>query len=100
MEVLRRQGVILDEAELQNLENVGQLLTEVGIDMDGKTSLAAELTRLWATFYDDTWVWGGKHYPLVSTKFAWSADLSGLLVTPRMGWVLGELGTAYENTNQ
>ncbi|GAB7349160.1 hypothetical protein MBLNU459_g8099t1 [Dothideomycetes sp. NU459] len=79
MEELRRQGIVLDQAEQQNLDKVNTLLAEVGINMDGKVSLAGELTRLWATFYDDTWVWG---------------------VTPRMGWVLRELATAYEDTNR
>lgn len=101
MEVHRRQGLVLDQAELANLDSVSQLLTEVGIDMDGKTSLAAELTRLWATFYDDTWVWGGEHCPLrIARAFMWIADMCRCLVTPRMGWVLGELAGAYENTNQ
>ena len=39
-------------------------------------SLAAKLARFWASFYDDTWVWG---------------------VTPRMGWILRELANCYQN---
>ena len=60
MEILQRRGTIFDESEMQNVRNVHNLLSEVGTEVNAQTSLAAELTRFWASFYDDTWVWGGK----------------------------------------
>ena len=50
----------LDESEKKNVQNVYELLNETGTEFNQTTSLAAELTRLWAGFYNDTWVWGGK----------------------------------------
>ncbi|KFY65397.1 hypothetical protein V496_02589 [Pseudogymnoascus sp. VKM F-4515 (FW-2607)] len=60
--------------EAKNLTNFRELLTEVDGEYDGKGSLAAEISRVWACFLDDTWVWG---------------------VTPRMGHVLRQLSAAY-----
>ena len=60
MEKLERRGATFDESEMQNVQNVHNLLSEVGTEVNVRTSLAAELTRFWASFYDDTWVWGGK----------------------------------------
>ena len=61
MEKLQREGAQLDEAEVQNIENVCSFLMENGLVIDSKTSIAAEMSRHWASFYDDTWVWGGEH---------------------------------------
>ena len=60
IEKLQYGGAKLDDAELQNVHNVHNLLVETGTEISTRTSLAAELTRLWAGFYDDTWVWGGE----------------------------------------
>ena len=49
-----------DTEEMKNLVNFRELLTEVDSEYDGKGSLAAEVTRIWACFLDDTWVWGSK----------------------------------------
>lgn len=51
-----------DEEELNNLNNFKEFLTEVDSEYDGRGSLAAEVTRLWASFFDDTWVWGSKGF--------------------------------------
>ena len=49
-----------DTEEMKNLVNFRELLTEVDSEYDGKGSLAAEVTRIWDCFLDDTWVWGSK----------------------------------------
>lgn len=49
-----------NEEEARNLANFRELLTDVDSEYDGKGSLAAEITRVWACFLDDTWVWGSK----------------------------------------
>ncbi len=64
MEKLQNRGTTFNESEMQNIQNVRNLLSEVGTEIDAQTSLAAELTRFWAGFYDDTWVWGGKNATL------------------------------------
>ncbi|KAF3808534.1 hypothetical protein GCG54_00006399 [Colletotrichum gloeosporioides] len=61
--------------EKQVLDSVRQLLSEVDSQKSQHLSLAAELARMWASIYDDTWVWG---------------------VAPRIGWVLRELANMYE----
>jgi hypothetical protein len=59
MEMQQRELPPNDE-EMRNLTNFAQLLTEVDSEYNGKGSLAAEVTRVWASFLDDTWVWGSK----------------------------------------
>jgi hypothetical protein len=49
-----------DDEEVKNLANFRALLSEVDSDYDGIGSLASEVTRVWACFLDDTWVWGSK----------------------------------------
>ncbi|KAF4548089.1 Fungal specific transcription factor domain-containing protein 64 [Elsinoe fawcettii] len=73
----RGVGKGLEEEEGVMVDKLRRLLRDACVDLDGKrvVSLAGEMARLWATFYDDTWVWG---------------------VTPRIGWVLRELAVAYE----
>ncbi|TKX18469.1 fungal specific transcription factor domain-containing protein 76 [Elsinoe australis] len=73
-----RSGVKgLEEEEVVMLDKLRRLLRDACVDLESKkvTSMAGEMARLWASFYDDTWVWG---------------------VTPRIGWVLRELAVAYE----
>ncbi len=63
------------------MRTISNLMAEVEDDSSadqGNVSVAAKLTRYWAGFYDDTWVWG---------------------VTPRMGWVLRELANCYESNS-
>jgi hypothetical protein len=48
------------DEEKQALIKFKQLLFEVDSDYCGKGSLAAEVTKIWACFLDDTWVWGSK----------------------------------------
>jgi hypothetical protein len=48
-----------DEAEKMNLDNLIELLREIDDVGTGGNSLAAEVTRTWATFLDDTWTWEG-----------------------------------------
>jgi hypothetical protein len=53
-------GKPVDDAEMEILNSVRSLLPTAGITLiPGRHSLAAELCRMWAGFYDDTWVWGG-----------------------------------------
>lgn len=54
----QKAGDSLELLELQNMENVRALLSELDVEYE-KTSMATEITRLWADFLDDTWVWGG-----------------------------------------
>jgi len=61
--------------ELENLHNVRSALSEFDTSLDTDMPLAAEVTRLWASFLDDTWVWG---------------------VTPRMAWILRQLAASYQ----
>jgi len=61
-------------AESENLANFRELLKEVDSDYNGYGSLAGEVTRIWACFMDDTWVWS---------------------ITPRMGHILRLLSKAY-----
>jgi hypothetical protein len=57
---LQQQEHPPNDEETKNLANFRELLNEVDSEYDGKGSLAAEITRVWACFLDDTWVWGGK----------------------------------------
>jgi hypothetical protein len=63
-----------DQDEIKVLLNFRQLLDEVDCQYDGTGSLAGEIARIWASFFDDTWVWG---------------------LTPRMGQVLKQLSEAF-----
>ncbi|KAK5063032.1 hypothetical protein LTR84_005108 [Exophiala bonariae] len=75
VETIRGRSRVLSEREEQLIQNMGDILAEDdGIDQ--ATSMAARLAEHWASFYDDTWVWG---------------------VTPRIGWILRELSNCYEN---
>ncbi|KXH26408.1 hypothetical protein CSAL01_04389 [Colletotrichum salicis] len=46
--------------ELKVLDNVRYLLGQIDVDCSQSCSLAADLARVWAGLYDDTWVWGDK----------------------------------------
>lgn len=50
----------VDQEENDLLESIAAMLQQTDSDAASGTSLAARLTRYWATFYDDTWVWGGE----------------------------------------
>jgi len=63
-----------NEEEMRNLVNFRELLAEVDSGYNGFGSLAGEVTRIWAGFLDDTWVFG---------------------ITPRMGKVLRQLSDAF-----
>ena len=63
-----------NKEESINLCNFRELLTEVDSKYDGKGSLAGEVARVWASFLDDTWVWG---------------------ITPRMGQALRQISNAF-----
>jgi hypothetical protein len=45
---------------MKNLSELRQFLSDVEVEFTGHISLAAAITRLWAGFFDDTWVWGSK----------------------------------------
>lgn len=49
-----------DEEEEKVLVQLRELLDEMEYDYDENGSLAAAVTRAWAGFLTDTWVWGGK----------------------------------------
>ncbi|EXJ73911.1 uncharacterized protein A1O5_02205 [Cladophialophora psammophila CBS 110553] len=65
----------VNDSERQTIKMVHRLMTEAQIRFTSTESLAAAVTRFWAPFFTDTWVWG---------------------VTPRIGFVLQELAKAYE----
>ncbi|KAI3551470.1 hypothetical protein CABS03_01528 [Colletotrichum abscissum] len=44
--------------ETKVLDNVRYLLSQIDVDRSPSCSLAADLARVWAGLYDDTWVWG------------------------------------------
>lgn len=98
MEMQQRELPPNDE-EMKNLTNFSQLLAEVDSEYNGKGSLAAEVTRVWACFLDDTWVWGSKSSYLLhitSTNLLNNADHAFVeLVTPRMGHVLRLMSAAF-----
>ena len=77
LETIQGSGAGTSELEAQTMQTIRNLLAEFEDDSCCQVqSLAAKLARYWASFYDDTWVWG---------------------VTPRMGWILRELANCYEN---
>ncbi|EKD14773.1 uncharacterized protein L3040_004007 [Drepanopeziza brunnea f. sp. 'multigermtubi'] len=75
-ESLQRRGITLDKVDMQIIQRVRDMLAEDSEPNDSSVSLAAALTRSWAGFYDDTWVWG---------------------VTPKMGRILRQLANHYED---
>ncbi|KAH7050027.1 hypothetical protein B0J12DRAFT_600002 [Macrophomina phaseolina] len=66
-----------DEEENSIIMQLRELLDEMEYDYEENGSLAAAVTRAWAGFLTDTWVWG---------------------VTPRMGYTLMQLAAAYEKS--
>ncbi|KAK5462730.1 hypothetical protein LTS15_002442 [Exophiala xenobiotica] len=53
-----------NDQETNFLDSVRSFLTDsAGVEVTSKTCLAAELLRVRARFFDDTWVWKGNHYP-------------------------------------
>ncbi|MAD84532.1 MAG: hypothetical protein CL912_16360 [Deltaproteobacteria bacterium] len=75
-ETLQHRGITLDEADTKIIQRVRDMLAEDIETNDVETSLAATLTRSWADFYDDTWIWG---------------------VTPKLGRILRQLAKHYES---
>lgn len=59
MEKLDRKGASLTSSEREVLGKVRSLIEEEEYDQS-YVLLASNLARLWAGFYDDTWVWGGE----------------------------------------
>jgi hypothetical protein len=75
MDAIRGRSRIPSSQEEQLIQDMADLLSETGTP-DHATSMAARLAEHWASYYDDTWVWG---------------------VTPRMGWILRALSNCYED---
>lgn len=75
IECLKREHKAIDVEEEETLQKIGQFV-ESDTDESADPPLAAKVAREWASFMDDTWVWG---------------------VTPRMGWVLREFANFYES---
>ncbi|KAB2569479.1 Respiration factor 2 [Lasiodiplodia theobromae] len=76
---VQMEGGAADGEEERIVAQLEGLLEEMEYGYDGVGSLAAAVTRAWAGFLTDTWVWG---------------------VTPRMGYILMQLATAYDNAYQ
>ncbi|KAK6199108.1 hypothetical protein LQW54_010090 [Pestalotiopsis sp. IQ-011] len=75
LEMDELRGIELNPDEKQLMTTLRDLLQEVDYDPGSGESLAAALARTFAWFLKDVWVWS---------------------ITPRMGAVLEQLGTAYE----
>jgi len=61
LEMLIGKQETMDDVEQAILDRVHEMLPAAGVKLTpGRHCLAAELASLWAGFYDDTWVWGGK----------------------------------------
>lgn len=52
--------MVLDDGERELLQRISDMLRQEEIELDDSSPLASRLLRYWATFYEDTWVWGGK----------------------------------------
>lgn len=76
MEHILQKDWTEDEARL--LDHILVVLKAVGCDFADSKSKAAVMMRLWATFCEDTWVWG---------------------VVARMGAIYRSLANVYEKTN-
>jgi len=98
MEILSERGDMITSAEQAVLTDVFNLLDELEPSLQEHTSAASELARMWAGFYEDTWVWGGMSSKIARTPTKLSSTNIFVLstVTPRIGWILRELGNAYE----
>lgn len=100
MEALQRCQIALDPQEIENLQNVRNLLLDTDPNMSPDKPLTAMITRLWASFLDDTWVWGGKDTATLLGRHVLKPSMTianHFLVTPRMAWVLRHLATFYES---
>ncbi|PNP80132.1 hypothetical protein FNYG_06500 [Fusarium nygamai] len=75
IEQLQKTGNAVTSEEGQVLDNIRRLLKEIDMDCSQDFSLSAELARIWASLFDDTWVWG---------------------VAPRIGWVLRQLAIMFD----
>lgn len=71
---MEQQALPPNEDEMRNIVNFRGLLREVDSGYNGSGSLAGEVARVWASFLDDTWVFG---------------------ITPRMGKALRQLSDAF-----
>ncbi|KAH8749051.1 hypothetical protein BGZ57DRAFT_776189, partial [Hyaloscypha finlandica] len=70
------QGSLLNTQEQEILDNVQKILVDIDEDWEGSGAMAPAICRLWASLYDDTWVWE---------------------ITRRMGFLLRELASAFES---
>ena len=58
---MQRQHKPINPEEEQIVQNIRNFLSSEGeTDFDVNAPLAASVARLWASFLDDTWVWGGE----------------------------------------
>lgn len=58
IEKMVRQGVQVDESETRLLDHIRDLFTEFDLIEKESASLAANIGWHYASFYDETWVWG------------------------------------------
>lgn len=75
IEKLQSRGQPVENDELLIIENIRTSFIEHDIFDQDSTSLAGQVSRHWASYYDDTWSWG---------------------ITPRFGYMLRELATVCE----
>lgn len=60
LENLQLSGERIEHEEQGVYQEICDLVQEGDEAALASKSIAAELARIWAGFYDDTWVWGGK----------------------------------------
>lgn len=63
-------GNELDNEERELLRSMADMLREEEAEPGDSSPLAARLLRYWASFYEDTWVWGGKSGYLYMPTFS------------------------------
>jgi hypothetical protein len=84
-----------DFEERQILDNLVDLLSDADITYAKNASLAAEVIKLWADFFDDTWVWGSTFSHKLSL-LPWTQLTINTIVTPRMGAVMRAVASICE----
>lgn len=90
----------LDADEHELLRRISDMLSQEETELDDSSPLAARLLRYWATFYEDTWVWGGKSDHLFAFLLAICPSRTMLrenVVAPRMAIVFRKLASAYHS---
>jgi hypothetical protein len=78
------------------MNNVRNILLDVDGDWDGTRPMAPAICRWWAGLYDDTWVWEGMPLENMQQNQTSLACANCCAVTRRMGFLLRELGSAFE----